>query len=76
MFIDICHAFIRLNYLGELTRLHIEHDNALMSPDWFLDKVDVINMKTNQTVVFPCDRWLGKKHDDGEIQRDLFPMNE
>ena len=43
--------------------------------DWFLDKVEVINMETNETIVFPCNRWLGKKHDDHEIQRDLLPMH-
>ncbi len=61
--------------IGDLTKLHIEHDNAMISPDWFLDKVEVINMDTNESVVFPCNRWLGKKHDDHEIQRDLLPMH-
>ncbi|CAF1021141.1 unnamed protein product [Rotaria sordida] len=62
--------------LGKLNKLHIEHDNALFSPDWFLDKVEVINMETDEKVVFRCHRWLGKKHDDHEIQRDLLPMND
>ncbi|CAF3915415.1 unnamed protein product [Adineta steineri] len=59
---------------GELTKLHIEHDNAMLSPNWFLDKVEVINMGTNETIGFPCNRWLGKRHGDHEIQRDLLPM--
>ncbi|CAF4332503.1 unnamed protein product, partial [Adineta steineri] len=59
---------------GELTKLHIEHDNAMLSPNWFLDKVEVINMGTNETIGFPCNRWLGKRHDDHEIQRNLLPM--
>jgi hypothetical protein len=62
--------------IGQLTKLHIEHDNSsLFSPDWFLDKVEVIEMDTNETTVFPCNQWLGKKHDDHEIQRDLLPMH-
>ncbi|CAF2355156.1 unnamed protein product [Rotaria sp. Silwood2] len=61
--------------IGKLNKLHIEHDNSLMAPDWFLDKVEVINMDTDEKVTFPCNRWLGKKHDDHEIQRDLLPMN-
>jgi hypothetical protein len=63
--------------IGELTKLHIEHDNSgfLGNADWFLDKVEVINMETNDTIVFPCDRWLGRKHDDHEIQRDLLPLH-
>ncbi|CAF1208143.1 unnamed protein product [Adineta steineri] len=59
---------------GELTKLHIEHDSSMISPDWFLDKVEVINMNTNETISFSCNRWLGKRHDDHEIQRDLLPM--
>jgi hypothetical protein len=43
--------------------------------DWFLDKVEVINMDSDETTEFPCNQWLGKKHDDGEIQRDLLPMH-
>ncbi|CAF4587849.1 unnamed protein product [Rotaria sp. Silwood1] len=62
--------------LGKLNKLHIEHDNSKLSPDWFLDKVEVVNMDTDEKVTFPCNRWLGKKHDDHEIQRDLLPMND
>jgi len=62
--------------IGELTKLHIEHDNSgLKSADWFLDKVEVINLETDETIVFPCNRWLGRKHDDHEIERDLLPMH-
>jgi hypothetical protein len=62
--------------IGELTKLHIEHDNSgMFTADWFLDKVEVTQMDTNETTVFPCNRWLGKKHDDHEIQRDLLPIH-
>ncbi|CAF0818601.1 unnamed protein product [Adineta steineri] len=49
----------KLKQKGELTKLHIEHDNDMISPDWFLDKVEVINIDTNETISFPCNRWLG-----------------
>lgn len=68
------HFWIPATMIGQLKKLHIEHDNALFSADWFLDKVEVVNLDTDETVVFPCNRWLGKKHDDHEIQRDLLPM--
>lgn len=62
--------------LGQLTKLHIEHDNSgLLNADWFLDKVEVINQDTHESTTFPCNRWLGKKHDDHEIQRDLLPIH-
>ncbi|CAF1000762.1 unnamed protein product [Adineta steineri] len=63
-----------LKQKGELTKLHIEHDNSLISPDWFLAKVEVINMDTNEIIGFPCNRWLGKKHNDHEIQQDVLPI--
>lgn len=30
--------------------------------------------QTGQTYVFPCQKWLSKSKEDGEIQRDLFPL--
>ncbi|CAF1174031.1 unnamed protein product [Rotaria sordida] len=62
--------------LGQLNKLHIEHDDTSFTPDWFLAKVEVVNMETNETVVFPCNRWLGKKHDDHQIHRHLVPMDD
>ncbi|CAF2821092.1 unnamed protein product [Rotaria sp. Silwood2] len=60
--------------LGKLTKLHIEYQNSMSLSDWFLDKVDVINVDTNETVVFPWKQSLGKKHDGHHIQRDLLPI--
>ncbi|CAF3613749.1 unnamed protein product [Rotaria sp. Silwood1] len=54
--------------LGKLTKLHIEHHNSMCLSDWYLDKVEVINMHTNEIVVFPCKQSLGRKHDDHETQ--------
>ncbi|CAF0914714.1 unnamed protein product [Rotaria sp. Silwood1] len=62
--------------LGKLNKLHIEHDNTYFTPDWFLAKVEVVNMETNETVVFPCNRWLGKQHDDHQIHRNLVPIDD
>ncbi len=60
--------------LGQLTKLHIEHDNkGFFSPSWFLDRVEVINMDTSETVVFPCNQWLAKNRGDHRTQRDLLP---
>ena len=41
--------------------------------NWFLDKIEIKNLSTNETTVFPCNRWLSKEKEDGEIGRDLFP---
>ncbi|KAK7479806.1 hypothetical protein BaRGS_00028986, partial [Batillaria attramentaria] len=58
---------------GELTKVHIEHDNTGFRPGWFLDRVEVTNLGTNATTVFPCKKWLDREKGDKEIARDLFP---
>lgn len=39
-----------------------------------MDKIEVTNTANGKTVVFPCHKWLDKKRDDGEIARDLYPV--
>ncbi|CAF3234025.1 unnamed protein product [Rotaria socialis] len=60
--------------LGKLKKLHIKHRNSAVSSDWFLDKIEVINMDTNEKVAFPCKQRLGRKHEDYEVQLDLTPI--
>ncbi|CAF4769550.1 unnamed protein product, partial [Rotaria sp. Silwood2] len=60
--------------LGKLTKLHIENHNFMFLSEWFLDKIEALNMDTNEKVVFPCKQFFGGKHDDHETQRDLLPI--
>ncbi|KAL8614278.1 hypothetical protein ACOMHN_007616 [Nucella lapillus] len=62
--------------LGELTKVHIEHDNSGFRPGWFLERVEVTNMGTSAVTVFPCAKWLDRDKGDNEIARDLFPKAE
>lgn len=39
-----------------------------------MERVEVINTDTGETTVFPCNKWLSKKKEDGEIARDLYPL--
>ena len=61
--------------LGQLTKLHIEHDNKGFGAGWFLDKVVVTNTSNGTTVEFPCSQWLDKKKGDKQIARDLLPSS-
>ena len=36
--------------------------------------MEVKDSQTGQTYVFPCQKWLSKSKEDGEISRDLFPL--
>ncbi|CAF1005020.1 unnamed protein product [Rotaria sordida] len=60
--------------LGKLTKLHIEYHNSMFLSDWFLDKVEIINMDTHEKVIFPCNQSFTGKHGNHETQRDLLPI--
>lgn len=59
-------------FIGELTKVRMEHDNSGFRPGWFLEKVEILNQATSATSVFPCQRWLDKDKDDGQIVRDIL----
>ncbi|KAL4225451.1 Lipoxygenase y domain-containing protein 1 [Mactra antiquata] len=62
--------------LGKLVKLKIRHDNkGIAGAPWFLDRVEVEDPKSKKTYFFPCQRWLSTKHDDGQISRELVPVD-
>ncbi|OXB78277.1 UNVERIFIED_CONTAM: hypothetical protein H355_004727 [Colinus virginianus] len=62
--------------LGELKKLRIRHDNSGSSPSWFVERVEVGDRKEGKTYYFPCQRWLAVDEDDGQVQRELVPVDE
>ena len=58
--------------LGKVFKIKIRHDNSMLSPAWFLDRVEVVDVAEKETYTFYCERWLGKNKDDGKIERSLF----
>ncbi|XP_028915161.1 lipoxygenase homology domain-containing protein 1 [Ornithorhynchus anatinus] len=62
--------------LGPLKKLRIRHDNSGNSPGWFLDRVEVTDQNNEITYYFPCQRWLAVDEDDGQISRELVPVDE
>ncbi|NXA96195.1 LOXH1 protein, partial [Melanocharis versteri] len=62
--------------LGELKKLRIRHDNSGSRPSWFLERVEIIDLKESITYYFPCQRWLAVEEDDGQIARELVPVDE
>ncbi|XP_050769305.1 lipoxygenase homology domain-containing protein 1 [Gymnogyps californianus] len=62
--------------LGELKKLRIRHDNSGASPSWFLERVEIVDPKESTTYYFPCQRWLAVEEDDGQIVRELVPVDE
>ncbi|XP_050409617.1 lipoxygenase homology domain-containing protein 1 [Patella vulgata] len=58
--------------LGKVYKIKIRHDNSLINPSWFLDKVEVLDPDEEQPYVFHCERWLARNKDDGKIERTLY----
>ncbi|XP_005372931.1 PREDICTED: lipoxygenase homology domain-containing protein 1 isoform X1 [Chinchilla lanigera] len=62
--------------LGALTKIRIRHDNTGNRPGWFLDRIDITDMNEETTYYFPCQRWLAVEEDDGQLSRELLPVDE
>jgi len=45
------------------------------APGWHLEHIDVKDEIMDKTFRFPCDRWLSKNDDDGQIMRELACAN-
>ncbi|XP_054628770.1 lipoxygenase homology domain-containing protein 1 isoform X1 [Dunckerocampus dactyliophorus] len=62
--------------LGPLKKLRIRHDNTRSYSAWYLDRVEIVDTKDDTTYYFPCNRWLAVDEDDGQIARELVPVDE
>uniref|UniRef100_H0X7D1 Lipoxygenase homology PLAT domains 1 n=1 Tax=Otolemur garnettii TaxID=30611 RepID=H0X7D1_OTOGA len=62
--------------LGPLAKIRIRHDNSGNRAGWFLDRIDITDMNNETTYYFPCQRWLAVEEDDGQLSRELLPVDE
>uniref|UniRef100_A0A8C9PC10 Lipoxygenase homology domains 1 n=1 Tax=Spermophilus dauricus TaxID=99837 RepID=A0A8C9PC10_SPEDA len=62
--------------LGALSKIRIRHDNTGSRPGWFLDRIDITDVNNEITYYFPCQRWLAVEEDDGQLSRELLPVDE
>lgn len=58
--------------LGEVFKICIRHDNSMLSPDWYLDQVEVVDTDTDEVFLFQCERWLSCKKEDKRIERVFY----
>ena len=47
--------------LGNVFKAKVRHDNAMINPSWFLDRIVVKDAEAGRTYEFICERWLSKK---------------
>lgn len=45
------------------------------APGWYVEYVDVRDDVLDKTFRFPCNRWLAKNEDDGQLIRELGCAN-
>ncbi|XP_062989455.1 polycystin family receptor for egg jelly-like [Elgaria multicarinata webbii] len=61
--------------LGDIFSLHVWHNNGGSSPSWYLSRVKVQNVHTNESWLFLCRNWLGLNKADGKIERTFDTRN-
>jgi PLAT/LH2 domain-containing protein len=61
----------RLADLGAVKRVYVRHDDVGVGPGWFLGRIMIRNMDTNDEWKFPCNRWLARHEDDGQTERTI-----
>jgi hypothetical protein len=64
---------IEMRDLGDIKRIRVENQYWGDAPGWFLKRVIVHNEDSDEEWVFPCERWLSRLDDDGEVVRILDP---
>uniref|UniRef100_G1KQX6 Polycystin family receptor for egg jelly n=1 Tax=Anolis carolinensis TaxID=28377 RepID=G1KQX6_ANOCA len=61
--------------LGDITSLHIWHDNCSFGPSWYLSRIKVQNLETEQSWLFWCRKWLSLHISDCQIERTFAVTN-
>ncbi|KAI8496966.1 hypothetical protein Bbelb_256210 [Branchiostoma belcheri] len=59
--------------MGPLDYIHIWHDNSGDDPSWFLIKIIVTEVKTDNKYYFLCNKWFAVEEGDGKVER-IFPV--
>ncbi|XP_062987373.1 oxygen-regulated protein 1 [Elgaria multicarinata webbii] len=63
---------VKTNNVGRLQKIEIGHDGKGFGDGWFLEKVEITDMSTNELLCFSCNRWLAKDENDGHTVVQLY----
>ena len=55
--------------LGPISYIRIWHDNS--GGSWFLSRIMIIDLQTEERYYFICDRWLAVDEDDGQVRKAM-----
>jgi len=64
--------------LGRLSRLTVWHDNAGTTPGWYLSRISVRDLQTNDCYHFIADSWLtlSTLGEHGDIEKELHRLGK
>ena len=48
------------------------HDNSMLNPAWFVEKVEIEDLTADRQFLFHCERWLAKNKEDKKIERNFY----
>ncbi|XP_026526062.1 lipoxygenase homology domain-containing protein 1 [Notechis scutatus] len=63
---------IKTKNIGRLQKIEIGHDGKGFGNGWFLEKVEITDMSTNELDSFSCNRWLAADENDGHTVVQLY----
>ncbi|XP_013395471.1 polycystin-1-like [Lingula anatina] len=61
--------------LGDIYKLRIWHDNTSLNPAWFVSRVVVRDLQTNQKYQFILDCWLSLEAEEPTIEKEVLVAN-
>ena len=62
--------------LGNMKQIRVWHDNEGGYPSWYLLRVMIQDIQTDQRWWFVCDDWLAVDESDGKIEKTLYPASK
>ena len=58
--------------LGNIHKMKLRHDNSMLNPAWFVERVEIEDLTTDRQFLFHCERWLAKNKEDKKIERNFY----
>ena len=58
--------------LGPIWKVQVWHDNSGPSPSWFLSRILVKDLSTQNCATFVVDKWFAVEEDDGKVEREIL----
>ncbi|XP_038052831.1 uncharacterized protein LOC119725498 [Patiria miniata] len=66
---------LKMQDVGELQTLTVEHDGLEKPDSWYLEEVEVTNLSSKQTWLFHCGQWLSLFETDCQLRRVLKALD-